>query len=131
MCLLVHRSRNAIKHSPVGADDGGGGLGPFEGCRVAVPVAHVDGDVFAQRAFGGEVSCAQGLFSEDPEEAFDLVEPRGARWGVVETHVGIRREPRLDIGGAVRDELLRMTCSSRPGYWRATFLMKLRKSGPV
>ena len=65
---LVHRSRNAIKHSPVGADNGGGGFGPFEGCRVAVPVAHIGGDVVAQRAFGGEVSGTQDCFPRIPKK---------------------------------------------------------------
>jgi hypothetical protein len=44
---LVHRRRDAIKHSAVALDDRVRGLGPGKWCRALVPTPHVGCEVFA------------------------------------------------------------------------------------
>jgi Alpha amylase, C-terminal all-beta domain len=57
--------------------------------------------VVAQRAFGIEVGDAERLLTENAEEAFDLVEPRGACRRVVKVDLGVAGKPCLDVWSAV------------------------------
>ena len=79
---------------------------------MAVPRSHVRPRVVAPRTPRGEVGHAEGLFAEDAEEAFDLIEPRRAREGVMEGHARVLGEPGADLGRACDEELSTMTWSS-------------------
>jgi hypothetical protein len=58
--------------------------------------------VIAKGTFGIEAREAEGLLSENPEEALDLVEPGSAGRRVVEGHLRMLDKPSLDVGRAVR-----------------------------
>src|SRR5262249_48751862 len=75
---LVHRRRDALKHSTMGPNDRLGGFRPGERRRVLLPGAQVGVEMVAQGLLRVEVRHAQGLFAENAEEPFHLIEPRRA-----------------------------------------------------
>ena len=103
---IVHRRRDALQHSPVRLDDGGGGLGPGEGRGVPIPGPHVRVKMLSQGGLGIEVAGAERLFAKNAEEALHLVEPRRARRRVVEVHPRVRGKPRGHLWGPVRRRIV-------------------------
>src|SRR6266850_6635582 len=76
-------------------DDGGGVLGPDEGCGVSIPRREIALDVADERADGLEGPAPHGLAREDAEPRLDQVEPGGALRGEMELHPRMGGEPRL------------------------------------
>jgi hypothetical protein len=57
--------------------------------------------VLPQGGLGIEARDPERLLAENSEEALYLIEPGGTGRRVVEVHLGVFEEPRLDVGRAV------------------------------
>ncbi len=72
---LVHRRRDAIKHSAVTLDDRVGWFGPGERRGILVPTPHVGGEMLAKSFLRVKVGLTERLLAQDAEEALHLVQP--------------------------------------------------------
>jgi hypothetical protein len=65
--------------------------GPFKGSGVLVVSRDEGVDLLDELFHGAEAGSAKRLGREDAEPDFDLIEPRGVRWGEVKVNLGVRQ----------------------------------------
>lgn len=93
--------------------------GPGEWFGVVVPVCDVDVDGADKLTQRPEGSSPDGLFGDDAEPDFYLVEPGAAGRGEVEGDVRMAGEPLVDIGSGMGGQVVEDDVDSRP-LWAAT-----------
>src|SRR3989442_1248019 len=100
-CELVLCPADNFAESFKFGQDGVGGGGPHKGPRVLVVVLDELVDLAFEVRHGVKGAATDGALRNQSEPAFDLVEPRGVGWSVVDMEARTSGEPDSDSGVSV------------------------------